>query len=252
MKRLLNIVLLVCAPLWSLLAQNPSQLMKQANELYTSGNFKEAAQRYEAIIGQGYTSAEVYYNLGNAYFKMKDIPAAILNYERANLLSPKDEDIQFNLDLARTYVVDKIEPLPEFMLVIAAKNFRSWFSSNTWAYIAFFAFLLVMVAVAFYIFTNRYSIKRLTFAGSILLTIVFVISLTCSISLRNQSIQRNHAILFAPVVSVKSSPASTGSDIFILHAGTKVMVTRSLGEWSEIKIADGSKGWVLSSTFERI
>jgi len=100
--------------------------MKQANELYTSGNFKEAAQRYEAIIGQGYTSAEVYYNLGNAYFKMKDIPAAILNYERANLLSPKDEDIQFNLDLARTYVVDKIEPLPEFMLVIAAKNFRSW------------------------------------------------------------------------------------------------------------------------------
>lgn len=91
-----------------------------------------------------------------------------------------------------------------------------------------------------------YTIKRLTFAGSILLTIVFVISLTCSISLRNQSIQRNHAILFAPVVSVKSSPASTENIYFVLHAGTKVMVTRSLGEWSEIKIADGSKGWVLS------
>lgn len=251
-KRIFITFTLIGATLGSLLAQKPQMLIDKADKLYTEGKYQDAISNYEAVVGQGLQNAELYYNLGNAYFKIKNIPAAILNYERAHLLNPDDEDIQFNLDLARTYTVDKIEILPEFFLVSFIKGFRNWFSSNSWAYIALFSFALVLALALFFWFSRSFEIRRYAFGVAVFLSVIFVLSLIFSISQKNQVVKRSSAIVFAPVVSAKSSPDDSGKDLFILHAGTKVELIRPVGEWCEIKIADGNKGWIPKISFQKI
>ena len=251
-KRIFITFTLISATLGSLLAQKPQMLIEKADKLYTEGKYQDAISNYEAVVGQGLQNAELYYNLGNAYFKIKNIPAAILNYERAHLLKPDDEDIEFNLDLARTYTVDKIEVLPEFFLVSFVKGFRNWFSSNSWAYIALISFALVLSLALFFWFSHSFEIRRYAFGVAVFLSMIFVVSLVFSISQKNQVVKRNSAIVFAPVVSAKSSPDESGKDLFILHAGTKVELIRPVGEWCEIKIADGNKGWIPKTSFQKI
>lgn len=251
-KRIFITFTLIGATLGSLLAQKPQMLIEQADKLYTEGKYQDAISNYEAVVGQGLQNAELYYNLGNAYFKIKNIPAAILNYERAHLLNPDDEDINFNLDLARTYTVDKIEVLPEFFLVSFIKGFMNWFSSNSWAYIALFSFALVLALVLFFWFSLSFEIRRYAFGVASFLSVIFVVSLVFSISQKNQVVTRNSAIVFASVVSAKSSPDESGKDLFILHAGTKVELVRPVGEWCEVKLADGNKGWIPKTSFQKI
>jgi len=243
---------LIGATLSSILAQTPSMLIEKADKLYTEGKYQEAISNYEAIIGQGLQNAELYYNLGNAYFKTKNIPAAILNYEKAYSLNPEDEDIRFNLDLARTYTLDKIEAVPDFFLVSFIRNIRNWFGTNTWAYIAIISFALILALVLFFWFSSSFEIRRYAFSVSILLALIFIVSLSFGISQKNQIAKHNHAIIFAPVVSAKSSPDDSGKDLFILHAGTKVETGRIVGDWCEVKIADGNKGWIQKVSFQKI
>lgn len=243
---------LLGATLGTVLAQKPEILIEKADKLYTEGKYQEAIGNYEAIVGQGLHNAELYYNLGNCYFKTKNIPSAILNYERAYLLNPDDEDIRFNLDLARTYTIDKFEVLPEFFLITFIKGIRNWFNTNTWAYIALFSFALALSLILFFWFSRSFEIRRYAFSVAILFTLVFILSISFSISQKNQIVKRNNAIIFAPVVSAKSSPDDSGKDLFILHAGTKVELIRPVGEWCEIKIADGNKGWIPKTSFQKI
>ncbi|MGE0076493.1 MAG: tetratricopeptide repeat protein [Bacteroidales bacterium] len=243
---------LFSAALGSILAQKPEMLIDKADKLYSEGKYQDAISNYEAVVGQGLQNAELYYNLGNAYFKVKNIPAAILNFERAHLLNPEDEDVKFNLDLSRTYTIDKIETLPDFFLVTFVKNIRNWFNTNTWAYIAAFAFTAILSLILFFWFSRSFEIRRYAFSVAVMLSIVFIISLVFSVSLKNQVANRNHAIVFAPVVSAKSSPDDSGKDLFILHAGAKVELIRPVGDWCEIKIADGNKGWIHKETFQKI
>ncbi|MGD9978395.1 MAG: tetratricopeptide repeat protein [Bacteroidales bacterium] len=240
------------ALLGSILAQKPELLVEKADKRYTEGKYQDAIDNYEAVVGQGLQNAELYYNLGNAYFKIKNIPAAILNYERAYRLNPNSEDIRFNLDLAKTYTVDKIEALPEFFFVSFVKRVKFEYSSNSWAYIAAISFAVTLALTLFFWFSSSFSVRRLAFSLGILLVLIFVVSLMFSVSLKNRAINQNEAIVFAPVVSVKSSPDNSGKDLFILHAGTKVELVRPLGDWYEVKIADGNKGWLLKSDFQRI
>jgi tetratricopeptide (TPR) repeat protein len=251
-KRIFITFTLISATLGSLLAQKPQMLIEKADKLYAESKYQDAINNYEAVVGQRLQNAELYYNLGNAYFKIKNIPAAILNYERAYLLNPEDEDIQFNLDLARTYTVDEIEALPEFFLVSYVKSIRNWFNSNSWAYIALFSFALVLALGLFFWFSRSFEIRRYAFGVAVFLSVIFVVSLIFSISQKNQIDKRNTAIVFAPVVSAKSSPDDSGKDLFILHAGTKVELIRPVGDWCEVKIADGNKGWIQKTDFQRI
>lgn len=240
------------ALLGSILAQKPGLLVEKADKCYAEGKYQDAIDNYEAVVGQGLQNAELYYNLGNAYFKIKNIPAAILNYERAYRLNPNNEDIRFNLDLAKTYTVDKIEALPEFFFVSFVKRVKSEYSSNSWAYIAAISFAATLALILFFWFSSSFSVRRLAFSLGIPLVLIFVVSLMFSVSLKDRAIAQNEAIVFAPVVSVKSSPDNSGKDLFILHAGTKVELVRPLGDWYEVKIADGNKGWLLKSDFQRI
>jgi len=233
-------------------ASNLDSLITSAKDNYTNGKYDEAIKNYESILGQGYESDQIYFNLGNAYFKIKNIPSSILYYEKASLLNPNDEDINFNLELAKTFSVDKIEPLPEFFFYALLNKIRSMFSSNGWAYLSVFFLIVMLVSVGFFLFTYQPLIKKISFAIGLLSIIIMFSSIVFSAQQKNLILKHYYGIVFQSVISVKSSPGESGKDLFILHAGTKVKITNSVGDWIEIKIADGSKGWVLSDTVQVI
>lgn len=233
-------------------ADNSNELFKAANQQFVDGKYKEAINGYEAIVGQGLHSADLYYNLGNAYFKLNSYPSAILNYERAHLLNPDDEDIVFNLDLARTFTVDVIEPLPQFFIAKWAKSFEHLLYTDAWAYVALCAFAISLFLVAVFWFTGKYQLKRISFTLAIVFTLFFAVSLMCSINLRHQIVHNTHAIIFDSAIAAKSSPDNSGKDLFVLHAGTKIQLLRTVGEWCEVKISDGNKGWLPKNSFKKI
>ena len=254
MKRILYIAL-VLAPVslfGMVTVQNTDSLFTLANKFYTEGKYSEAITNYEAIIALGKMSAELYYNLGNAYFKLNDIAHAILYFERAYLLNPSDDDIAFNLDLARAYTTDKIEAIPDFFVVKWFMSISNIFSSNAWAFLAISFFVLTLLLLVIYQFSGKYLIKKNAFISSWIALLLFIVSLSFSISQKNRIINSNHAIITTSAISVKSSPSDNSNDLFILHAGTKIETLRNVGEWCEIRIADGNKGWVPKSAFERI
>jgi len=249
---IINTIIIGVLSAGNLFASNVDQLMAEANKQYSDGKFDDAVKSYESIIKQGYRSDILYYNLGNAYYKSKNIPAAILNYERALLLNPGDENIKFNLDLAKTFTVDKIEPLPEFFLKTFFSKFRQLMSTNGWAYTGIFFLIATLVLSYFFWFTYSPNVKRITFSAGITTLVLVLLSFTFSFQQKDNIEKHGYGILTPSVVAVKSSPSDSGKDLFVLHAGTKVKIIDSVGDWYEISIADGNMGWILKETMEKI
>ncbi|HDP54803.1 MAG TPA: tetratricopeptide repeat protein [Bacteroidetes bacterium] len=252
MKNLTAILVILAISLSAKANFSPDSTLLQANIEYTEGNFKQAAQLYKLLVDSGYTSAELYYNLGNAYFKQGKIPQAILSYERAFLLNPSDEDIEFNLEYARTFTVDRIEVLPQFFLTKWYQSVRGLLGSNGWAWVSVGFVALLLVTALFFWFSYRSWVKRVAFILGLFFVLCLSLSVIFSLQEKSRMELRNKAIVFESVVTVKSSPGASSKDIFILHAGTKVQITKAIGEWVEIRIADGNKGWINSSAIELI
>jgi tetratricopeptide (TPR) repeat protein len=227
-------------------------LLLKANEQYVGGNFDKAAELYQALVDSGYQNAELYFNLGNSYFKLNRIPYAILNYEKAYQLNPNDEDIEFNLEYARTLAIDRIEPLPVFFLTKWYQSVRGIFTSNGWAWISLGLLAITLTLLLFFWFSYRPWFKRITFSVAILTFTLTILSGIFSAQEKKLATIRNQAIIFQSVVTVKSSPGEAGKEIFILHSGTKVKITKAIGQWVEIRIADGNKGWIPSEALELI
>ena len=231
---------------------NIDTLFKQANIHYKNNEFETAIEKYEQIALAGYESAEVYYNLGNAYFKTRVTGKAILNYERAKLLDPKNEDIQFNLDLANSYIVDKIEKIPVSPFKLWFNGLIRIFSSNNWAIISVVMFVLFLGFLLMYLFTGRISVKKISFWIAVLFIIISIISFGFSAQHKKLLTKRDFAIVMNPSVTAKSTPDNNSADLFVIHEGLKVKIEDKLGEWCEIKLSDGNKGWVEASAIGRI
>jgi len=209
-------------------------------------------QVWTEIYTTGYRSANLDYNIGNAYFKLNNIPYAILFYERAYLLKPADEDINYNLQIARTLIVDRFQEIPE-LFFIRWYNFVSLFlSTNSWAKISLTSFVLFLLLLSLYIYTSRYRLKVIGFWLAVFFIILSLSSL--SFSARNKSLvyDSHKAIITSPMVNGKSSPDKSGNDLFVLHEGTKVTVEDSVGEWVEIRLSDGNKGWIPTNSLINI
>jgi tetratricopeptide (TPR) repeat protein len=222
----------------------PSDSLNKANDLYNQGKFQQSIDTYERILAMGYESAELYYNLGNAYYRTKEVAPSLLNYERAKLLAPSDSDIQFNIEMANQLVVDKIEALPK-------PFFKKWRtalvnanSTDGWARISLFVFILGLVILGLYMFTRTTFIKKLSFAGFI---VAFFIAISALFLANAQHQMRSHsrgAIVFSSTVTVKASPNESGTALFVIHEGLKVEIVDAVGDWYQIRIADGNVGWM--------
>lgn len=221
---------------------------KKGVEFYTASNYQEALNEWMDIYNTGYRSAELDYNIGNAYFKLDNIPGAILFFERAHLLKPADNNINYNLQIARTLVVDKFEEIPELFFVRWFDFLSLLLLTNTWAVISIITFILFLFLLSAYIFSSRYRIKVFGFWAAIFFLIISASSLAFTVRNKSLVYDSNKAVIFSPSVNGKSSPDNSGTDLFVLHEGSKVTIEDQVGEWYEIKLSDGNKGWVPSNS----
>ena len=224
--------------------QTSQEKFDQGVTLFSSASYEEALQVWTDIYITGYRSASLNYNIGNTYFKLNDIPNAILFYERAYLLSPADENINYNLQIARTLIVDRFQEIPEIFFVRWFNLVSLLLSSNAWAIVSLGAFILSLLLVSLYIYSSRYRNKVIGFWFAIFFFVLSATSL--SFALRNKSLMydSHKAIIFSPLVSGKSSPDNSGTDLFVLHDGTRVTIEDKVGEWYEVRLSDGNKGWI--------
>ena len=224
----------------------------EADSAYAQGHYQQAITDYQALLKQG-ASADLYYNLGNAYYRSENITQAVLNYERALLLSPGDRDIRFNLQLARSKTIDKIVPESEMFFITWYHALVNLMSVDGWARTAIFSLALVIVLSLVYLFSQPVWLRKIGFFGGITLLVVFVLANVFASQQKQSLIHRKGAIVMSPSVTVKSTPAANGTDLFILHEGTKVTITDgSMRDWKEIRLADGKEGWIESKKIELI
>ena len=224
----------------------------KAADLYSSGKYQEALDEWNSVYNTGVRSATLDYNIGNAYFKMSNIPGAILFYERALLLKPGDEDIQYNLQIARTLAVDKFIEIPELFFVRWYNFLSLTLSANSWAVVSIVSFILFLITLSLYIYSSRYRNKVIGFWVSIFLLFLSISSFTFSLQNRKLVFNNPNAVIFSPLVNGKSSPDDSGTDLFVIHEGTKVTIEDEVGGWYEIRLSDGNKGWVSANSLEKI
>ena len=232
--------------------QTKESLWEQANTAYINGDYAGAAAMYEQIVSDGYVGAPLFYNLGNAYFKAGELGRSILNYNKALRLSPYDKDTEYNLSVANSYIKDRIEQVPEFFLSRWLHSWRSTLDSNAWALCSLILLAVTLGGVLLFLVAERKALRKTGFFTGIVAAILFVFATSFSIIEGNELKDATEAIVIAQSAAVKSSPDSTGSDLFIIHEGTKVEVLSSFDGWTEIMIADGNKGWVIDEAVERI
>lgn len=251
MKRYILLLLVVFPGI--LFAQDEnSQEWEKANAYYTTEEYLEAISMYEQILADGKESAKLYFNLGNAYYKAGDINKAILNYERAKLLAPNDNDIEFNLKIANQYVVTSIDELPLPFFLRWRSSVVNTYPADTWAYISVGAFIGFLLLLGLFIFSRIIALRRIAFWLGIFVIIFSGFTYSFAAQQKKKLVERNHAIVFCPRVTVKSSPAKSGTDLFLIYEGLKVQVTDSLNNWNEIKLTDGNQGWLPDSCIVRI
>lgn len=227
-------------------------LWSRANAAYSRGEFRQAAELYEAMLERGRHSAKLYYNLGNSWFKQGRMGRAILNYNRALLLDPTDEDTQYNLAMANVRIVDRIDTVPEFFLKTWLRELGLQLGTNTWAALGLVFLGLTFGAVLLWLLGRRLGLRKAGFYGGICAAVLcFVCTFYAGFQRRRQLYGRE-AVVMNLMAPVKSAPGAGSKDIFVLHEGTKVRMVDRLEGWTEIVLSDGNKGWIASSAIEAI
>lgn len=237
----------------SLIPGSSSAITKEnADSAYARQQYQQAIKDYEELLHKG-VSADLYYNLGNAYYRTDNITRAVLNYERALLLSPGDSDIRFNLQMARSKTIDKITPESEMFFVTWYHSLVNIMSVDGWARTALVSLALVIVLLLVYLFSGRILLRKIGFFGGFFLILLFICSNVFAYQQKQKLMDRTGAIIISTAVPVKSTPAKSGTDLFILHEGTKVeIIDGSLHDWKEVRVADGKEGWIETSQMEII
>jgi tetratricopeptide (TPR) repeat protein len=220
------------------------QLLDEAASCYASRRYADAVTYYETAIRKFGKSAELHYNLGNAYFKSNHLAPAILNYERALRLDPGDEDARANLVFCQTRIVDQITPVGEFLLVRWYNSLGLITGSNGWSWVSIIAFLFFSVSLAAFFLARKRWIKKVGFYLGILTLLVCCFAFNYAYQAKQRLTNSDEAILFTLSVTAKSSPDQSGNDLFVLHEGIKVKIRSVVGNWSEIELADGNIGWL--------
>ena len=250
MKKIYFSLLFVFA---SVLAYGQETTKAQADSAYINNDYANAVYLYEDVLANQGESADIYYNLGNSYYKMDNIAKAILNYEKALMLNPGNGDIRFNLELAQSKTVDKVTPMSEVFLVTWMKSLTNTMSEQGWSKLAIASFILMLLGLVLYFFSKKIAMKKIGFISALCLMLVCILANVFASSQKSKAQSHSSAIIMEPSVTVKSTPNEGGTELFILHEGRKVMIKdNTMREWKEIQLEDGNAGWVPASVIEII
>lgn len=224
----------------------------EGDSAYMKNDYASAIQIYENLLKKG-EAAEIYYNLGNSYYKADDIAKAILNYERALLLRPGNADIRANLEIARSKTIDKIVPRPEIFFIAWTDSLINSLSVDAWAKLGIGFFVFLLVSLYLFFFSKQMAWKKTGFIAGIVFLAFVILSNVFAYQQKSELTNRDEAIVLSPSVTVRSTPNESGTSLFILHEGHKVGIKdNSMREWKEIRLEDGKVGWIPSSAIEVI
>lgn len=226
---------------------------EKGNALYQKGEYQEAAQAYESLIKEDQLhSAELYFNLGNCYYKLNKVAPSIYNYEKALVLKPQDPETLNNLKFAKKLTIDEIKEVPKVGFARLLQKFTGGFDYNTWAKIAVgFAFVFLLSFIGYY-FSQRTLSKRLYFIGMFVLIIGLLSSIFAGMAEKSHYNNDRPAIVFSEISEVRSEPQKAGTAIILLHEGAKVYVKETLKNWKRIELTDGTEGWIDGATIKEV
>ena len=236
----------------NLTAINPDSLVVTANNAYNQGLYDSALNTYNQVIDQNIESGELYYNMGNAYYKNNDVASAILYFEKAKKLLPNDEDIQYNLSIANSMIVDKIEKVPELFYKQWWNFFYNALDTDAWTIFALLSFTLLIITIGLFIISKRRQSRKLSFYVGLLFLLITIASSALAYQKYYFNIVHNEAIVFTSSITAKSSPTLNAVDLFVIHEGTKVKIIDKIDNWVEIKIQNGSIGWLPEKSIKEI
>jgi len=232
--------------------QDQQNLINIANNAYNEGMYDSALNVYHLIEKENLESSELFYNMGNAYFKKNNITSAILYYEKARKLAPNDEDIDYNLSIANSMIVDKIERVPELFFKKWWNYFYNIFNANTWTIISLISWFILVIFIGMFIISKSRNTRKLAFYFGLL----FLFTSVATFGLASQKYyygkEQREAIIFTPTITVKSSPTTNAVDLFVVHEGTKIYILDEVQEWVKIRIPDGSIGWLPVNSLKKI
>ena len=225
---------------------------QDADAEYSKGNYQQAIKDYEELLKAG-ESAEIYYNLGNAYYRTENITRAVLSYERALLLNPADDDIRFNLQMARSKTIDKITPESEMFFFTWYRSLVNLMTIDGWAHLAIASIILTLILALVYLFASHLTLRKIGFYGGVLFLIIFLLSNLFAFQQKQMLMKRNGAIVTAPSVTIKKTPVANSADQGVIHEGTRVdIIDDTMRDWKEIHLADGREGWIPATQIEKI
>ncbi len=227
-------------------------LYQMANSLYQQGQYEPALEQYNAVILSGQESADLYYNMGNAAYRSNSIGHAILYYEKALKLEPTHEDAIHNLEFVSRYRLDTFEEVPLLFLGAWISGFVQMFPEQTWSILAMVFFVGFLAGLLLYLFSRSMLLKKSGFISGLVGLVIFVITVSSALSRHRDIVNPDTGIILAPSVVVRSSPSESGTELFILHEGTKIEINEEVFNWQNIKLIDGREGWILMDDFESI
>lgn len=254
MKRFIIYTVLLVVSLGVASAAEPTAMERwdAGNRAYIEGNYEGAIEEYQSIVDGGEYSAELYYNLANAYFKVGNVGKAILYYHKVMRVDPSHEDTLHNLAIAEAQTKDKVAEEPEFFLNSWMLSMRNLMSCTAWSVLSLVALGVLIAFVLIFLLASRIVLRKTGFFGAICALVLFISTTAFAISSRNDMLQHDEAIVMASAISVKSSPDNSATDLFVLHEGAKVRLLSEVDEWCEVALADGKKGWTQKSNVEQI
>ena len=229
-----------------------SELFDQGNDFYNQGRYFEAIEKYNLILKNGSHSDELYYNLGNSYYKLNDIANSIFYYEKALILSPNDGKILNNLSFANNMLIDKIDSLPKNQISSFFNSLINLFNYSTWQYIYLFFEYVAVIFLVLYFISKKSKNKKRYFITALSLSLFFVFTLIAANISENNYLNENPAIIFDKEVDLRSEPNLRSEEISTLHEGTKLNVIESVNDWSLIELKNGNKGWLTTSSFRLV
>ncbi|MCK5066062.1 MAG: tetratricopeptide repeat protein [Bacteroidales bacterium] len=253
MKRIIIIIILGMPVAGGfMMASGTDSLFHKGNALYEEGDYEEALGIYHQVIQDGFESAGLYYNMGNAAYRSNSIGYAILYYEKALKLEPSHEDAANNLEFVSRYRLDTFDEVPQLFLGSWIRGFVHLLPEHTWSILAMLFFISLLTGIVVYLFASRIAIKKTGFVGAVATLLLFVIAFSSAASRHREIVNPDTGIILVPSVVVRSSPSESGTELFILHEGTKIELSEEVSGWQNIKVIDGREGWIMAGHFESI
>ncbi len=218
--------------------------LKDAEKAYDSKNFKISIHHYQKLINEGYKSYQLYFNLGNSYYRNNELGKAIYYYELASKSNPADDDIKINLAIATSKTIDKVNSKENFFITAIKTNILLSFSTFTWS--IFTISFISLASILFFIFinSNNILIKRISFIGTCFCFILFTLSYFLGYTSLKSKSENKFAIITSKEIKILNEPTISGISKFNLHEGTKIRIVENKGEWILIKLDNGNEGWI--------